>query len=348
MRLDTRNLSLFGLDLEALLQRWRAGWRELLWGPELGLRRSLEAPVALQREGAVDLEYYVAETPLSVGRAVPDTGYRAVLLPASRVLLREFQVPAALEADLEEAIALEVQASSPFVAEDTCFGWATRERRKDKLIISLAITAVSEVMAYVHSQGIDTREERAMPEIWCLSEEGKAIVLQGFGEQRRASDYRRRLGWLALLGGAAVVLVCGLLAVPGLVRGMQADNMDYHHARALKESAAAMELRETLAVDNERAQAIQQLLDEQFDYYRFLDDLTARTPDSVYIEQISMEDGQVQMRGWAANAAEYMETLSEHPRYVEVKAPTAFRRNERTQLEQFVLELRLAGEPPGA
>ncbi len=347
MQIDTRNLSLFGLDLEGLLQRWRAGWRELLWGPELGLRQTLEAPVALQREGGVSLEYYVAETPLPAHQAIPDTAYRAVLLPASRVLLRELHMPAALEADLEEALALEVQASSPFAADDTCFGWALGERKRDKLTIVLAITAVSEVMAYIHSQGIDTLQEQAMPEVWCLSEDGKPIVLHGFGEQQRAADYRRRLGWLAILGVAAAVLVCGLLAVPGLVRSMQADNMDYHYARAVEESAAAMELRERLAVDNERAQAVQQMLDGQFDYYRFLDELTARTPDSVYLEQISMEDGKVQMRGWAANAAEYMEMLSEQPGYVDVRAPTAFRRHERTQLEQFVLELRLAGEPPG-
>lgn len=346
MQRDFQSLSLFGLDLAPWIQRWRAGWHALFWGDEAGLRQRLEAPVALVTGDAGTTQWFVAERALTAAPGDDRPHYQARLMPAESVLLCEIVLPAAVEAELDAVMRLEAQANSPFPAEDTCHGWFLKRRSGDQLYLALAITAVSEVMATLHQRGEPQAAPEDLPEVWCLDAEGRPIVLRGFGEGRRAADYRRRLGWLGGLTGLALLLCCALALVPGLVRAMQADNMDYHYAEAQAEAKEAMRLREQLALDNSRAQALQTMLDEQHDYADLLDTLTAGAPDTVYLEQLGIEGNALRLRGWASNAAAYMQALTENPAYAEVRAPSAFRRHGRTGLEQFVLELELQEAAP--
>lgn len=345
MQHDFHNLSLFGLDLGPWLQRWRAGWRALVWGREAGLRHRLEAPVCLRTADGAE-RWYAAEQPAAAPSNRAQPHYLAHELPADHVLLCEIKLPLGLEADLDEVMQLEAAANSPFAPDDTCHGWTLRERDGEYLHLTLAISAFSEVMACLHREGLVAEDDQRLPEVWCLDSAQRPVVLRGFGEGERAADYRHRLAWLGGLGSLALLLVFALVLVPGLVRDMQADNMDHHLAQAEIQAAESMQLREQLALDNARAQALQEMLLTQFDHALLLDAISADTPDAVYLEQLNIEDQQIRLRGWAANAAAYMQSLTENPRYAEVVAPSAFRRHGRTQLEQFVLHLRLEGVSP--
>lgn len=342
MQQDFHSLSLFGLELAPWLQRWRAGWRELFWGHAAGIRRRLEAPVVLQAS-EVPPAWYIAEQPAAPSGDGNFPHYRAFAMPSRSVLITELTLPAAVEADLDEVMQLEAASNSPFAPEDTCHGWALKGRSGDALQLTLAISAVSEVRACLHAAGEEFERDEDMPEVWCADDQGQPVILQGFGEWRRALDYRRRLAWLGGLTGLAVLLCLALLLVPGLVRQMQADNMDYHYAQAEADASEAMRLREQLALNNERALTLQDMALRQYNYPQLLDSLTASAPDSVYLEQLGIEWGKVRMRGWGENAAAYLQALTENADFSEVRAPGAFRRHGRTQLEQFVLELTPAG-----
>ena len=345
MQADSQRWSLFGLDLDPWIQAWRAGWHELLWGRAAGIRQRLEAPVALRAAGDSSPQYFVAEEPMAAAQP-PDFEFDARLLPAELVLLRQIELPAAVEAELANAVMLEVQASSPFVLDDTCYGWALRRRAGGKLHITLAITAYSEAMACLHAQGVTADSKEQLPEVWCLDEDQRPVVLQGFGERRRAGNYRQRLALLGGLLAMLLLLLFALLAVPGLVRSMQADNMEHHLAVAERNAVEAVQLREQLALDNERARAVQGLIDDQLDSHSLLDRLAAQTPDSVYFEQLIIEGQQIRIRGWAVNAARFLQALTEDPFYAEVSAPGGIRRHSRTNLEQFTLQLRVAEANP--
>lgn len=375
MQAESQRWTLFGFDLAPGIQYWRAGWRELLWGPTAGLRRRLEAPVELRAADGQPPRYYIAETlvadappttasiaaadstanaPLTKRRlprqlADADTLFQARLVPDELILPRTLELPQSLEADLGDAIALEVQAASPFPPEDTCYGWRLQQRHQGKLRVELAIAAHASVLEHLsqHMHGEQGHSSGELPEAWCLSASGAPIVLHGFGEGRRASDYRRRLGWLAALGALALVLILGLAAVPGLMRQMQADNMEHHLAHTQSVAAEALQLREQLALDNERTAALQQLIDEQIDHHQLLNQLSDLAPDDVFLQQIKIEGNRVQMRGMASGASAFMQTLTDDPRYADLKAPAGIRRDPRSGLEQFSLELRvLATVPP--
>lgn len=348
MRTDSQRWNLFGLDLDSWTRSWRAGWRELFWGAASGIKRLLEAPVKLRQAQEPDPGFFVAEERLAEAPSQPvaESAYVAWLLPAEKVLLRDFAVPDSLEADLEDAVMLEAQSSSPFVLDDTCYGWSLRQRAQGKLHITLAVTAYSEVMAYLHGQGVVPGTAAGLPEVWCMADNDQPIVLRGFGEHKRATNYRRRLVLLAALLASLTFLAMAVISLPGLVRSMQAENMEYHLGEAEADAAQAMEMRAQLLAGNERGRAIQALVDEQFDAHSLLERLSVQTPDSVYIEELVIEGRQVRVRGWAVNATQYLQMLTEDPLYAEVSAPGGIRRHGRTNLEQFTVELRLADAKP--
>lgn len=350
MQSDSQRWNLFGLDLDVWVRTWRAGWHELFWGPAVGIRRVLEGPVKLQRTGKPEpeSEFFVAEQRVEGGlaEAAADSAYPAWLLPAEKVLVREFAVPDSLEADIEDAVMLEAQSSSPFALDDTCYGWSLRRRAEGKLHITLAVTAYSEVMAFLHAQDVGSVGQDELPEVWCMAEDGHPVVLRGFGEQKRDANYRRRLVVLSALLATCLLMVVALISLPGLVRTMQADNMEYHLRKAEADAAEAVQLREQLVADNSRAQAIQSLVDQQPNVRAVLGRLTTQTPDGVYFEELVMEGGQVRARGWAVNATQFLQLLADDPLYVEVSAPSGIRRHGRTNLEQFTVELRLADAVP--
>ena len=338
-------LSLFGLDLALLADRWRAGWHELFWGRGSGIRRRLDAPVALRVPDGSN-QWFVAGEALPGEPADSASAFSALLLPADKVLFIELSFPLSHEAELTDALALEVRANSPFPQEDTCFGWTVSARSGGQTLVLLAITSLIEVRKFLREAGVSLEDRDAQPELWCCDEAlGPPVVLRGYGEGRRERAYRKRLRYLGGLVAAALLLAAGLLVMPGLVRMEQAENMAHHLAYAETQAREALELRDALTADNDRTLALQALLDEQFDLHAFFEDLTALTPDSVYLDQLTVEGREVRARGWAVNAAAFMQRVAEEPAYTDVSSPSGIRRHGRTKLEQFVLEFRLA---PGA
>ena len=119
-----QNWELFGYDMRNLGRHWLAAWR------------GETARVLDLRDGEERLTYHAGK-PV----AGAETACQAVLLPDDLVLSRRLDVPAAAEADLEQVIALEVTASSPFSPDDTSRGWCVVDRDEARLQVLLAIAS---------------------------------------------------------------------------------------------------------------------------------------------------------------------------------------------------------------
>lgn len=367
MQAENKRWVLFGLDLVPLWHYCLAGWRELLWGNSTGIRRRLEAPVALEDADTGETQFFVAEHPVEepgpntarvglpaflttgftgklLSRLLPaDTIHPALKLPADLALVRTLTLPSSLETELDAAMTLEVQANSPFLAEDTCCGWTIYKREGELLHVALVIAAISDVHAHLsrHGYSVVDQPPASWPEIWCVVPNVGPVVLQGFGEHHRQADYRRRLCWMGGVAAYIVAVMLAVLAVPGLVRQMQVDNMAGHLAEAQIMAAEAMALRDNLATDNQRIAELQKLIDSQVDHRALLDHLADQAGDDIYMQQVDIDGERVRLRGWAVNAAGFMQQLTQDPSYAEVKAPSGIRRDARAQREQFVIELRL-------
>jgi general secretion pathway protein L len=343
MRVETNQLSLFGLDLGRLINVWRLGWHELLWGNTAGIRRRLDDAVELRgADGQHKLFIGDELAPEHVSGAL-SVSYRALMMPSDSVLFTELRVPIRLEAELPDMVQLEATASSPFVAEDTCYGWCVMGRTRDDLRVAVAIAARSDVMAFLRDQTADAGATQPLPEVWCATSlRGLEvnIVLRGFGENRREDAYKRRLRWLGSGVAAGGLLLILIILLPAIIRHMQAENMLASVDRIQREAAPALEAREVLLLNNELSFALQSMIAERPDYYALLNELSAFTPDTVYFDTITLDGTEILVQGWARNAAAYIQQLADSGAYSEVRSLAGIRRHGRTQLEQFRVSMR--------
>jgi len=326
--------SLFGYDLRTLPALWVAAWREVLWSDEAPIRKLLDEPVNLH-------EPWIDGAPkprlLRVGVRQNVTDYAsAQLLPDDMVLSCWLNLPEKAEAHLSSAIELEVRARSPFPQDDTAFGWRIASRTGGILGICLCIVSRSSVNAYLHKYL--RAEDIQQMEVWVKVDQ-YYLVINGFGEQYRNGRYATRLrklgGWSAYI----IAIVLMLLALPPVLGAIQLNHYESELARVQSSSQQAVRLRNTLTADNERIAEINKMLTLSAQPHRELLRLTEVLDDDIYLNSFEQTGPRIRIDGMAVNAAQLMTSLSETTWYVDVKAPSAIRREGRSNLERFVLDL---------
>jgi Tfp pilus assembly protein PilN len=72
--------------------------------------------------------------------------------------------------------------------------------------------------------------------------------------------------------------------------------------------------------------------------------LAAVTPDSVYLNRLSIKDNVLTVSGLAVNAADYQAVLVESGIFSDVTAPAAFTLDNRANRERFTLTMGLVTE----
>ncbi len=329
-----QNWELFGYDMRNVGRHWIAAWRDVLWSYDSPIRRRLDEAVRLSTPGG---EQVYQAGAISYSSAAD---CQAVLIPDDLVLSRTLTLPLAVEPELESVLALEVSANSPFSPEDTASGWRVSARTDQHIEIILAIVSMSSVMTHVaHQYG--SHEARAQ-EVW-VSLQDEMVVINGFGEGERAGRYKRRLIRVAsmIAAVAAVVLLSALLSVG--FKKLELQHMQSLAVDAQREAAEASRMRTILGQANETIAYVNQLRVAFPDSHKELARLTRLLGDGAYVERLSMQGQDIDLRGKAADASTVMQLLTEQEDYVEVAAASPIRRLPGTELEQFHLKIRIRG-----
>jgi hypothetical protein len=329
---------LFGYDMRQSGRDWIAAWRDLFRGLDSPVRRHLDEVVVVQ-QGGEQHAYQSGERLPAVERAA--SACRGICLPDDLVLHKQLTLPRAVESDLSAVLAIEVTASSPFAADDTAWGWLVVERNEQSLVIELAITARSAVMAFLGREYGD--HDAGVPEVWAQLPAGMA-VLGGFGEGHREALYRRRLRRVGVMLGALLAL---LLAVAAVYAGGKQLELARVEALAEERSRAAgdvTELREAIADANRQILAAREIVERYPNPHRELARITRLLGDDAWVAHFSANGEDLRIRGRAADAAAVMQTLSAEPAYAEVTAPQAISRVGNSDEEQFYLDLRISGD----
>lgn len=338
MALTDQHWNLFGYDVRTLPALWTSAWREVLWSEEAPIRQWLDEPVAVYEPWQ---EGQPAPQMRIVGRGGKQTKPSTVarLLPDDLVLSCWLNLPEKAEGHLLSAIALDVRARSPFPADDTVFGWRIAGREAGILRVCLCIASRSAVSAWLHR--FLTPEEIAVTEVRAEVEQ-HYVIIEGFGEGFRNQRYTRQLKKLGLWAGLILVLSLLLIMIPAGLRAIQLNYYQNELAEAQQASRAAVEYRNNLTASNERILEANRQLASAGNPHRELVRLTALLNDEVYLNTFEHTAGRIRIDGMADNAAQLMSILSESVWYSDVKAPSAIRRDNRSGLERFVLDLTLA------
>lgn len=328
-----QNWELFGYDMRQLGKHWLAAWRGLLWAHDSPVRKRLDEVVRLRDEQGSAL-YQAGER-----CADAPCESEAVLLSDELVLSRSLHLPAVVESDLDSVLALEVNANSPFSADDTGHGWQLVDRDESHLHLVLVIVSMSSVMTYLGRQ-YDIHDPRAR-EIWA-EVEGKMVLVRGFGEGARESRYRGRVQRCGAMVAASAVLLLLIAVVAAGAKRAEFSQMETLAASAQRDAAQASQMRSALARANKTISASNRIVELHPSPHFELARLTRLLEDDVYIVQFAMDGREIRLRGRAADAASVMQLLTDQPYYAEVTAPQAIVKVGNSGMEQFSLNITLA------
>jgi general secretion pathway protein L len=363
----SKELRLFGLDLGAAGQGFRALLTQFFWASDSPIRQRLDEPVEIYSltPGSTAQVYSRRVYRAAIAKAEDDSqqGYQAqaqaqaIELPDAQVLHRSMTLPAALTASLDDAVRMEVRTFSPFREDDTAYGWRIRERSPEALTLDVAIASrtaafrmLRELQSQTGGEHDDEHTDVHSHEIWTFVAGPDApIVLLGFGEEARNQRYLSRLSSLARV---ATAILLGLFLAPiatGLVFSLRADALDEELARLRAEVADELSMREELGTVRQLGAQISAALNAQADFQKELGVLTEQLPDDAYAQRIQLRGDEMTVSGLADDAADLMTRLSEYPGYAEVTNRGGFRR-DRSGRERFNFEISFApvagGETP--
>ncbi|MDG1214391.1 MAG: PilN domain-containing protein [Luminiphilus sp.] len=348
----TNNWSLFGLDLTRAGKWLALGFEQLLYDRDAWLLRRFDPPVTLFSDGKESLyqaDKLCGETARGdSGRSDyrSDTRHCAVALPQDAVLLKTVQLPAAGEEDLESAMALEVDLSSPFSDQNTRAAWRVVFRSELMLEVALAITSQAAIDQTLADTELPIEDGVAEPpEVWALTDNGIPISFAGFGGQKRRAAYHGKLKHLVGFWGALwTVLMLGLMVI-AFATSLRADRLNAVFQQVRVDASEAAQRRQELELGRTRLGSIQGAIVERPNYQYWLNHIAASAPDTVYFDRLNFDGSSVIVSGYSNNASVYLRMLTEESGYTDVAALSAFARDRSNGLERFSIQWRVT-EPP--
>ena len=328
---SNQNWQLFGYDMRNVGRYWVDAWRDLLWANDSPVRRHLDDAVIVQGEDGQIC--YQAGMPSDV----KESDYAAIVLPDDLVLTKTLDLHRAVEVDLAAVLALEVNAASPFTANDTGYGWDIVARRESQITVLLAILSKSATMAYL-GRRYDIHDAQQQ-EVWAKVD-AEMVVVEGFGEARRESSYRKRLIRAATMIVLAGLVLLALVGTAATLKAWELQGVQKMAATTERKSSGATRLRASLAVSNALIAGVNKFVLAYPNPHIELSRLTHLLKDEEFVNSFSMQGLEIELVGRAANAASVMERLTDEADYAEVTAPRAITRVQNSQAEQFYLSIR--------
>lgn len=326
------------------LQDRRVAWLVELDGTELRLRRGGETEPFARLALDGDRDVLRADLQRLLGRE-PDPDRRLLLvMPAGQALLRNLQFPAAVEANLRQVLAFEMDRQTPFKADQVYYDQQVEPAPAGRQIrVRLAI---------VPRPVLDGLLERAralelpLDGADLLVEPGR--VPAGFNllpepQRARRSDPQRRMNWIL---AAAAVLLAVLAMQQSLANRAQAlEALRANVEQARIEARAVTALRNQLDSAVEGAGYLTERKRQTPSVLRVLADVSARLPDHTWLERMSFREGALEIAGQSDEATRLIALLQDsrtlaNPAFIGQISPDA-----RTRKERFTLSARYRLQP---
>lgn len=330
-----------GLDTARLLAQWRAAGALLL---ELPFVRAL-APAALVRcvsEGGRSAFWRVRHGQAEPAGAVAgsERATPVLLLSRTAALERTISLPQLASADLEHAVQLEVQASTPFAPEHTVYGFLPEAHTTDKegQRVHLAITSRQQCEAALARAALG-----AEAEIWLAPAVGtqppwRPLVLRGWGEGARLRAAQRSQWHTLALLALAVLLVLALLVTPTAFARLRALQAQQAQDALQRRAAPQMEVREALGRDVQALQNVAAVASERVLLLPVLDMLTDALPDGAWLHNLNVNGRQFRIMGMADDAAALVQRLNAQLGVQDARLASPATRSGMEQKERFVIE----------
>ncbi|MBB6521010.1 PilN domain-containing protein [Pseudoteredinibacter isoporae] len=335
MKIETNDLSLFGLDLSQAWGYVKLAWRDLLWNQLSPVRRAFAETVEVRSLEPGQEGYYRLGQKQNL--AAPKVQANAFILPDDIVLLKSLQLPLAVEVELAEVVHLEVLASCPFAVEDASYAWLAEQNGGDFINVQVAMARQADINNCLLENTID----KSTTEIWAMTPAGIACF-DGEAVEKREGRYRKRLLTTVAFVVASYLLLLFAPAIISSARALQAEKVEQQYTSLKQSSAKAVTLKESLARKNVVLAEVETLVSESSSLLPLLAELTNLAEDDVWFRNVRLDKDKLQLTGYATNAAEFMQLLSSHENFQQVKQRGGIRKDRASGQEVFTVEMQLS------
>lgn len=337
MKIDSNDLSLFGLDLSKTFGYVRLAWHDLLWGKDSPLRKAFAETTKVKSANNEQAGYYCLG--IKKNLAAPKVLSNAYILPDEIILQKNLKLPASLELELAEVVQLEILASCPFEPEETRFAWLSKSDGGDFIDVQVAMARKADIERHKIEAGLDENEI----ELWAMLGSGVACF-EGGALEHRNSRYKKRLLTTFSLLLISYLLLLFSPAIISTARALQAEKVEQQFASLKQSSAKAVALKEELAKKNIVLEEVDSLLTENSNILQVLAGLTNISEDSVWFRSVRFDKDKLQLQGYADNAGEFLQLLSQHKAFEQVKQRGGIRKDRASGQEVFTVEMQLVND----
>lgn len=343
----SRDLRLFGLDLSALLEAFAQPWRNFPRWPLVRLLNPVQGIRLIGSDTQATDWVVLSDGELSPSRhgKVGAGAFEALQVPEDLVLRKTLRLPDLATAQLRQTLALDVAASSPFLASDTAWGYRTTPRLEGGRLAKLVIASKAQLSALAQRAAVETKLPADQLELWVLDAAGDPpVVIQGFGEAFRLRAARTRRNYAYAMVLVAGCLVLGLAVTPTLQTRLRLLNAVQTHQAVAKQAVPGLQARETFLKAEQTWRQLEQAAVARIDPLRLLYLLSSELSDETFISRLQVEGLKVTISGQTANTAALMQRLGALPGLADVRSPNPAMRVSNSAQERFVIEFLVDGQ----
>lgn len=260
----------------------------------------------------------------------------ALALKEDDVLESRLRLPRIDEAHILEAVSLHVESVTPFLKQETDFGWIVDFPGSNELNLSIAITSKAKVLECIEkNKEIDSTLDN---EVWYINQAGIPIKFNGYGDQVRTRLYRK----YELTGVFLCCFICAAafaaVVTPTAQLRLRAIE-SYHQYEALVDSTKThVQKKNELLYVVETSKKINELLLSRTDMQKFLLVMTEVFPDDTHITNLDVTGLKVKITGTTSNSNNLMKLLGERQEIKNLRAPVPVTRQPGSTQEGFSLE----------
>ena len=343
MSSPSSSLQLFGLDLRALWQEFRASWRAVAQSRYLAWLTPA-VPVRVLRADGSQLWWHGDPQSSRKAQTGRKAEFEAIEVSESLVLRKRLRMPDMPHAEIVQAAELEARAASPFDPNDLAWGCHAADAAEGGRPVEIVVASRAQVARYVDGQRPRlTLAPGAQPEVWVYPGDGsdEPIILSGWGEQRRQRVGVRHRRMAYALIAAALVIAVALAITPSLQLRSRSLEAIAAFDGIQHETTATVAQRDVFTRSVDRLQVLRGMLAERIDMLQLMTALTNALPDDTYLQSAQTQGLKVTLRGLTADAAVLMQTLSAVPGFKEVRAPVPATRAPGANADNFQIEVQL-------
>lgn len=255
-------------------------------------------------------------------------------------LRKVIDLPLAAMDDMEQLLNFEMDRLTPFRADEVYFAHrileTNRERRRmsvelqvtPKAVVDRALAPLEELGVQVSRVELPGPHTGGRPPLDLSPRRG--------GELRAGSRLNRALGLAALLLCAIAIII------PLQQQRITAADLERRVATARAEAEESLALRERLDELTASARFVVERKANEPMITRALAELTRRIPDQAHVGQLHVQDGTIQLHGYAETASELIGALAQSPLFREPQFRSPVTRDPREERERFHISVELA------